>query len=84
MTRQIQDCYIVAARRTAVGKAPRGEVWLTSNITVTRTTEPGKRAEGPHLPATPPVTEDVAPGTPFTLPEAEARAHVERFGGELL
>ncbi len=24
MSRQIQDCYIVAARRTAVGKAPRG------------------------------------------------------------
>nr|MBP7418324.1 acetyl-CoA C-acyltransferase [Xanthomonadales bacterium] len=24
MTRQIQDAYIVAARRTPVGKAPRG------------------------------------------------------------
>jgi len=76
MTRQIQDVYIVAARRTAVGKAPRGVFRNTRPDDLLAHAIRGTLADAPGIDAR--RIEDAVIGC--AMPEAEQGMNVARIG----
>ena len=76
MNRQIQDAYIVAARRTAVGKAPRGAFRNTRPDDLLAHAIRGTLADAPSI--DPKLIEDAIIGC--AMPEAEQGMNVARIG----
>src|SRR6188474_1923330 len=76
MARQIQDAYIVAARRTAVGKAPRGVFRNTRPDDLLAHAMRGTLADAPGI--DPKRIEDAIIGC--AMPEAEQGMNVARIG----
>lgn len=76
MTKQIQDAYIVAATRTAVGKAPRGMYRNTRPDDLLAHVLKASMAQCPGLEAA--AVEDVIVGC--AMPEAEQGMNVARIG----
>ncbi len=76
MTKQIQDAYIVAATRTAVGKAPRGMYRNTRPDDLLAHVLKASMAQCPGLDAS--AVEDVIVGC--AMPEAEQGMNVARIG----
>ena len=76
MTRQVQDAYIVAARRTAVGKAPRGAFRNTRPDDLLAHAIRGTLADAPSI--DPKLIEDAIIGC--AMPEAEQGMNVARIG----
>ena len=76
MTKQIQDAYIVAATRTAVGKAPRGMFRTTRPDTLLAHVLQSAMKQVPALPAS--RVEDVIVGC--AIPEYEQGMNVARIG----
>lgn len=76
MSKAIQDVYIVAAQRTAVGKAPRGEFRHVRPDDLLAHALRGVMAKVPNLDPT--LVEDVIVGC--AMPEAEQGMNVARIG----
>jgi acetyl-CoA acyltransferase len=76
MTRQLQDAYIVAATRTAVGKAPRGALRTVRPDTLLAHALRSVLAKVPQLP--PERVEDAIVGC--AMPEFEQGMNVARIG----
>ena len=76
MNKQLQDAYIVAATRTAVGKAPRGVLRTTRPDTLLAHVLRGVTAQVPSLPLD--RIEDVIVGC--AMPEFEQGMNVARIG----
>ncbi len=76
MSRQVQDAYIVAARRTAVGKAPRGAFRNTRPDDLLAHAIQGTLADAPGV--DPKAIEDAIIGC--AMPEAEQGMNVARIG----
>jgi acetyl-CoA acyltransferase len=76
MTKQIQDAYIVASTRTAVGKAPRGMFRTTRPDTLLAHVLQSAMKQVPALPAS--RVEDVIVGC--AIPEYEQGMNVARIG----
>jgi len=76
MTKQIQDAYIVAATRTAVGKAPRGAFRTTRPDTLLAHVLKSVLAQAPAI--APGRVEDVIVGC--AMPEYEQGMNVARIG----
>ena len=79
MSRQIQDAYIVAARRTAVGKAPRGAFRNTRPDDLLAHALKGVLADAPGI--DPKRIDDAVIGC--AMPEAEQGMNVARIGALL-
>jgi acetyl-CoA acyltransferase len=75
MSKQIQDCYIVAARRTAVGKAPRGVFRNTRPDDLLAHAIRGTLADAPGI--DPARIDDAVIGC--AMPEAEQGMNVARI-----
>jgi len=76
MTRQLQDAYVVAATRTAVGKAPRGMLKSTRPDTLLAHVLRSVMAQAPQI--EPARVEDVIVGC--AMPEYEQGMNVARIG----
>src|SRR5271154_2538872 len=76
MTKQMQDAYIVAATRTAVGKAPRGAFRSTRPDTLLAHVLSSVLAQAPAI--DPKRIEDVIVGC--AMPEYEQGMNVARLG----